>query len=432
VSVSGVGAAVEVVPSGPVVARLRAPASKSVTNRLLVLAALADGVSVLEHPLDSDDSQAMRRVVRGLGIEVEEQPGGWRVTGGIARLRAPGAPLDAGLSGTTMRFGSALAALAPGPATVTGLPPLLRRPVGPLVRALDDLGAGARDRDGLPPVTLDGGGLDGGAVTVDATRSSQFASAVLLVAPHARRDVHLRVAGETALAYVALTADLLREWGADITADGDAAWRVRAGTGYRPRRVAVEYDASAAAHLLALAVATGGAVTVVNARMGSGQPDADLPGVLARMGATTAREGDALTVTGPDLPAPVDVDLRAMPDMVTTVAALAALAPGTSRITGVAVARTHETDRLAALAAELGKLGVEVAEQPDGLVVRGGSARGPARLSTHDDHRLAMAFAAVAARVPGVVVEDPGCVAKTYPEFWADLRSAGVTWRPVA
>jgi 3-phosphoshikimate 1-carboxyvinyltransferase len=152
------------------------------------------------------------------------------------------------------------------------------------------------------------------------------------------------------------------------------------------------------------------------------------------MGATAARDGDAVTVSGPAAVAPVGggIDLSAMPDQVTTVAALAALADGATRITGVAVTRGHETDRLAALAAELGKLGVGVEELPDGLVVHGGAARGPARLATHDDHRLAMAFAALAARVPGVVIEEPWCVRKTYPAFWADLRAAGVAWRPVS
>ena len=223
----------------------------------------------------------------------------------------------------------------------------------------------------------------------------------------------------------------MRRWGAQVERADEATWRVTAGAHYQPRHDVVEYDASAAAHLYALAVATAGRVTVTNAAPGSGQPDAGLTAVLEAMGAQVRRVGEEVTVVGPDVPAAVDVDLRAMPDMVTTVAALAALAPGISRISGVEVARAHETDRLAALATELGKLGVSVTERPDGLVVQGGGAQGPARLATNDDHRLAMAFAAVAARVPDVTVEEPGCVAKTYPGFWDDLRKVGVTWREV-
>jgi 3-phosphoshikimate 1-carboxyvinyltransferase len=246
-----------------------------------------------------------------------------------------------------------------------------------------------------------------------------------------------------AAAYVDLTAAVMCRFGAGVDPSGPAgrgagaghggaaAWRVAAGRPYRATDLEVEYDASAAAHLLALAAATGGTVTVTNADPATLQPDAALPLLLEAMGASVTRDGARLTVRGPEALGPVDADLAAMPDQVTTVAALAALAAGRSRIRGVAVARGHETDRLAALAAELGKLGVAVTELPDGLVVAGpGPDRlRPARLATWGDHRMAMALAAVAARVPGVVIEDPACVAKTYPGFWADLAAGGLAWR---
>jgi 3-phosphoshikimate 1-carboxyvinyltransferase len=464
-------AALELLPAGPVSLRLAAPASKSVTNRALLCAALADGTSHLTGAQPSDDAEAMAAALAMLGATVDlGAPGSavWTVTGTGGRLVGPGRPLDARLSGTTMRFLAAAATLTPHGATVTGQPPLLRRPIGPLVAALRALGAEVADRDGRPPVTAAGGGLAGGQATVDAAASSQFASAVLLVAPYARRDVLLRVERLGAAAYVDLTAALMSRFGATagvVTGPGGGAgvvmgpaagaperedsrgagegaggvpqppdgtaWRVAAGRPYRAVDLEIEYDASAAAHLFALAAATGGTVTVTNAAAGTLQPDAGLPALLAAMGATVARDGAALTVRGPGALDPVDADLSAMPDQVTTVAALAALAGGVSRIRGVAVARGHETDRLAALAAELGRLGVAVEELPDGLAVRGAGpeALRPARLSTHGDHRMAMALAAVAARVPGVVLEDPGCVAKTYPGFWRDLAAAGVAWR---
>jgi 3-phosphoshikimate 1-carboxyvinyltransferase len=425
-------AAVELLPSGPVVARLAAPASKSVTNRALVCAALAEGTSRLAGALGGDDAEAMAAALGELGAAVRTGPDAWTVHGTGGRPRSPARPLDARLSGTTMRFLAAVATLTPTGATVGGRPPLLRRPVGPLVAALRALGAEVTDRDGRPPVTAAGGGLRGGEARVDASSSSQFASAVLLVAPYARRPVRLHADGLGAAAYVALTAALMRDFGAAVDRDGPATWRVEAGRPYRPCDLEVEYDASAAAHLFAVAAATGGSLTVTNARQGTLQPDAALPELLAAMGATAARDGPALTVTGPAALDPVDVDLAAMPDQVTTVAALAALARGASRIRGVAVARGHESDRLAALAGELGKLGVAVEELPDGLVVHGAGPDGlrPARLATHGDHRIAMALAAVAARVPGLLLEDPGCVAKTYPGFWRDLAAAGLRPRP--
>ncbi|HEV8651924.1 MAG TPA: 3-phosphoshikimate 1-carboxyvinyltransferase [Actinomycetes bacterium] len=425
----GVDDAVELLPAGPVRATLAAPASKSVTNRALVCAALADGESMLAGPLASDDSDAMREAVAALGARVADAGGAWRVRGTGGRPRSPDRPLDARLSGTTMRFLAAVATLTPAGATVTGRPGLLARPIGPLTAALRSLGAAVADAGGLPPVTAAGGGLAGGPVTVPTAWSSQFASAVLLVAPFARVPVRLAAEGLAAPGYVELTAEVMRWFGAVVERDGAASWRVEPGR-YQARALEIEYDASAAGHLYALAAATGGEVTVANAVPGSRQPDAALPEVLARMGASVRRQGPSLTVAGPRVLAPVDVDLAAMPDQVTTVAVLAALAPGASRIRGVAVVRGHETDRLAALAAELAKLGVGVEERPDGLVVHGGRARlVPARIATHGDHRLAMAFAAVAARVPGVAIEDPGCVAKTYPGFWHDLAAAGVRWR---
>jgi 3-phosphoshikimate 1-carboxyvinyltransferase len=423
--------------------RLAAPASKSVTNRALLCAALAEGTSRLHGAAPSDDAQAMAAALAELGAGVDlggtgagGRPGAagpavWTVTGTGGRLASPARPLDARLSGTTMRFLAAAAARTPAGATVTGAAPLLRRPVGPLVAALRALGAEVADHGGLPPVTAAGGGLAGGRATVDAGASSQFASAVLLVAPYARRPVVLAAERLGAAAYVELTAAVMRDVGVAIGPAGPAAWRVEAGSPYRAAELAIEYDASAAAHLFALAAATGGQVTVTNATPGTLQPDAALPGLLAAMGATVARDGACLTVRGPATLDPVDVDLHAMPDQVTTVAALAALATGPSRIRGVAVARGHETDRLAALAAELGKLGVPVTELPDGLVVAGAGPDRlrPARLATWGDHRMAMALAAVAARVPGVVLEDPACVAKTYPGFWQDLAAAGLVSR---
>lgn len=413
-----------------------APGSKSVTNRLLVMAALADGESLLRHALDSDDSRAMRGLVTALGATVEDRPEGWRVCGTGGTPRAPAGPVDVLQSGTTMRFGMALAALADGPVALTGHPSLLRRPVGPLGDALTALGARVEDHDGRPPVRLSGGGLRGGHVTVDVSGSSQYASALLLVAPYAEAPVRIEATGEAALSYVELTADAMRAWGADVSREG-AVWSVRNEAHYRARDVVVEYDASAAAHLFTVAAATGGSVTVTNVDPDTLQADAAFPRLLTAFGCGVQVEGDGrlVTVSGPaSLTAPGEWDLGDMPDQLPNAAVLAALADGTTVLRNVAVVRGHETDRIAALAQELRHLHVHVEELPDGLVVRGG-VRPPetdVTLHTHDDHRLAMAFAALAARVPGLLVADPACVRKTYPAFWGDLARLGVAWEEVA
>ncbi|HSJ43699.1 MAG TPA: 3-phosphoshikimate 1-carboxyvinyltransferase [Euzebyales bacterium] len=423
----GSTAALEVVPAGPVGGRVRAPASKSVTNRALVTAALATGVSTLRAPLDSDDSTAMRDCLRALGAVVDLTAEHWRVTGTGGDIASPHAPLDARLSGTTARFVTAVCALGRHGGEVTGHAPLRRRPIRPLVDALRSLGAKADDTDGGLPVRIAGGGLVGGTVEVDVSGSSQFGSAVLLVAPYARADVVCRFRGRTAADYIALTVDLMRSWGAQVD-DRPDGWRVRAGSGYLARSVDVEYDASAAAHLHALAAASGGSVTVTNA-VPTRQPDAGAVEVLAAFGCEVARRSVGVTVTSTGALRPVDVSLAAMPDQVSTFGALAALAPGTSVLRDVGVARMHETDRLEALTTELGRLGVEVEQAPDTLTIHGGGARGPATLRTHDDHRLAMAFAAIGSRVAGVTILDPGCVAKTYPAFWDDARALGCDLR---
>ena len=420
--------AVEVVPNGPVRGVVRAPPSKSVTNRLLVLAALAEGTSALRSPLDSDDSAAMRSCVEALGAATAIEGGAWKVVGTGGAPRSLRAVLDARLSGTTARFVTAMATLGDTGSVITGHAPLRRRPIRPLVDALAALGGRLRDTDGGLPVHVDGGGLDGGAVSVEVSASSQFASALLMVAPYARHDVVCEVVGRSAQDYIELTTSAMAEWGARIARRDDGLWQVAAGSGYVARSVEVEYDASAAAHLFALAVATGGAVTVANTTPDSRQPDARVTEVLQQLGAAVVRDGRAVTVTANGSLHPIDVSLAAMPDQVTTLAVLAALAPGVSVLRDVGVARLHETDRLDALATELAKVGVQVQAAPDILTIHGGTVRGPASLSTYNDHRLAMAFAALGARVADIMVEDPGCVAKTYPQFWEDLASLGGRW----
>jgi 3-phosphoshikimate 1-carboxyvinyltransferase len=418
-------AALTVVPSGALHGSVRAPGSKSLTNRALLAAALAHGTSRIHSPLVSDDASAMLSAVRVLGARVAFSDDVVVISGTGGAVATPSEPVHCRLSGTTMRFALAVAALASGEVTLTGDVPLLRRPIGPLCQALRDLGARVSDADGFPPATA-GGGLAGGTARIDVSGSSQYASAVLLAAPYAAADVTVIADGEAADAYIAMTVDLMHRWGATVDTSGPRRWRVRAGRGYQARDEHVEYDASAAAHLYGLAMATGGSVTVTNVAPTTLQPDAGILEVLTWMGGTVTQDGAHVRVEGPGRLRPVDVDLADMPDQVTTVAALAALADGASHITGVGVTRGHETDRLAALAIELRKVGAAVEEEPDGLRISGPASTAGPVLDTYDDHRLAMAFAAVAARV-GATIRDPGCVAKTYPRFWDDAAGLGMT-----
>ena len=366
--------------------------------------------------------------LRALGARIVNLGTDIEVTGTGGRPLGGGTVLNAGLSGTTFRFLAAVAVLAKGTVVLDAEAQLRSRPMAPLLEALRAAGAEVVTDEGRPPLHITGHGLGGGLIRIDASASSQFATALLLVAPYADDDLVLEVGGLDELGYVRLTVEAMTRWGASVLEQGPARFKVAAGTPYRARRESVEHDASAAAHLFALAVATGGSITVANA-FATGQPDGNIVEVLAKMGArfvrgpsgtTVARQGD---LTG------VDVNLGAMPDQLPTIAALGALAQGDTVIRGVAIARGHESDRIHAVAIELRCLGARVDETADGLVVHGGAVLHGGRIDTHRDHRIAMAFASIAAVVPGVEIADPGCVAKTYPGFFDDIVRLGLEVR---
>ncbi|WP_336250042.1 3-phosphoshikimate 1-carboxyvinyltransferase [Stomatohabitans albus] len=406
---------------GPVSGEVAAPSSKSVTNRALLLAGLASGRSTLHNPLVSDDSAAMVSLIRALGATVhDDDPATWSIDGVAGKPMTPDHHIDCRLSGTTMRFGMAAACLAEGPVTLTGQPPLLRRPLAGLIDALQRLGATvAAQEGGFAPVRV-GGGLAGGHADIDVTASSQFASAVLLAAPMADSNTTITVSGDYAEKYIDLTLSAMRDWGA-YAQEIDGGWVVEAHQMYLGQEMTIEYDASAAAHLLALAVTTGGSLTITNTQP-TLQGDADMADVFEAFGATIERQYPATTITGPTRPvSPGFVDLSEMPDQIATVAAIAAVAEGTTQIRGAQVARGHEVDRIWAVANEFSKLGIPVVEHPDGLDVTGVTQLTPTVVDTHHDHRMAMGLSAIGVRLAGITFVQPDCVQKTYPLFFDTL-----------
>jgi 3-phosphoshikimate 1-carboxyvinyltransferase len=419
-------ARIEIRPRGPLDATVRVPGSKSITNRALLAAGLARGESRLEGALASDDTEAMREALRQLGVPVEERGGHWWVAGQAGRLRAPVQALDARASGTTARFLTAAATLADGPVVIDGTPRMRERPIDDLVDALRALGAEVEilGRGGCPPVRAAGGGLPGGRAEIEAGRSSQFVSAVLLAAPYARRDVELALRGGRLVSrpYVELTLRVMRAFGAEADWAGDDELRVAAGRPYRGRGYAIEADASAAAYPFAAAAIAGGRVRLEGVPRDSAQPDFRLVEVLAAMGCAVERGEDWIAVERGSAPLRgVDVDMNDMPDAALALAVVALFATGPTRIRNVANLRLKETDRLAALECELGRLGGRARSGPDWLEVEPGPLHGAA-IETYDDHRMAMSFALAGLRVPGVVIRDPGCVAKTWPDFFEALE----------
>ncbi len=404
------------------------PGSKSIANRALVCAALADGDSRLRGVPGGDDTVTMVECLRRLGLGVSVEGDDAVVAGSGGTIDASGVTLDAALAGTTSRFVTAVAALATGPVTIDGAPPLRRRPMGPLHRALVELGATVVPGEGAGglPVTVRGP-LHGGEVALPGDVSSQFLTALMLVAP--LLDGGLRVRLTTPLVsvpYVRLTAAVMASFGVDgVTIDGDSI--VVAPGRYRGTELAIEPDASSASYPLAMAAVAGGRVQVRDLHRTSAQGDAVFAELLERMGCAVGDDGGGLTVSH-DRATPlvgVDVDMADVSDLVPSLAAVAVLASAPTTVRGVGFIRAKESDRLGDLAAELSALGAAVTVEPDGLRVEPVGSLHGAELGTHHDHRLAMAFGVVAAAVPGVAVRDPGVVAKSWPGFWT-VREAVV------
>lgn len=394
------------------------PGSKSETNRALVLAALADGPSVLTGALESRDSSLMIGALRKLGVRIEDRGETLSVTP-PERFRGA-ADIDCGLAGTVMRFVPPIALLADGPSSFLGDPHASERPMGPLLDGLRQLGAQVTG-DALPftvtpPVTPHS------TANVDASGSSQFISGLLLVGARLPRGLTLRHTGDRlpSRPHIDMTTNMLREVGVAVAEPDSRTWQVSPGR-IAARDLTIEPDLTNAAVFLAAAAATGGRVTVAGWPARSLQPGALFLDVVESMGATVERGAHRVTVSGDGRLSGIDVDLTTASELTPVVAALGALAEGTTTIRGVAHIRGHETDRIAALVAELRRLGAEAHESADGLTVVGGVAElRPAVLHTYADHRMGHFAALLALRVRGIHVTDLDCVSKTMPHFARD------------
>ncbi|WP_326623833.1 3-phosphoshikimate 1-carboxyvinyltransferase [Streptomyces decoyicus] len=399
---------------GPVRATVSVPGSKSLTNRALLVAALADGPSTVRGPLRSRDSTLMAAALRSLGITIDEAPEGtWRITPGP--LRGPAA-VDCGLAGTVMRFLPALATLAEGPVRFDGDAQAGTRPLATTLNSLRLLGARITG-NGLPFQVHGTGRLLGGDVAVDASKSSQFISGLLLSGARFEQGVVVRHLGTAipSLPHIEMTVDLLRAAGVEVDDATPETWRVAPGT-LASLDMDIEPDLSNAAPFLAAAAVTGGSVTVPGWPQRTTQAGDAIREILAAMGATWHRTADGLTVTSTGHLTGVDLDLHDVGELTPTVAALAALADGPSTLRGVAHLRGHETDRLAALEQEINGLGGAVTQTEDGLFITP-RALHPGHWHCYADHRMATAGALIGLRVPGVRVDDITTTAKTLPAF---------------
>jgi len=408
----------------------RVPGSKSITNRALVLAALAEGESTLEGVLHSDDTRHMRSALSTLGIAIEDLgPTTLLVRGGRGRLRAPQEPLFVGNSGTTVRFLSALACLVPGPVTLVGDEAMARRPIQDLVDGLRQLGMQIDCETGCPPLTVHGGRLPGGALSMRGDRSSQYFSALLMAAVLADGPVTVDISGNlVSRPYIDITRRMIADFGGavDVTPLG---YRVLSRSSYAARGYTIEPDASSASYPFALAAVTGGTITVPGLGLSALQGDYGFLDVLSRVGASVEKRETNTTVTGTGTLRGIAVDMHDISDTVMTLAAIAPVLSGETGISNVANIRIKETDRLLATVQELERLGQVVKHGDDWLSVDPRPVT-PATVHCYADHRMAMSLAVLGAAAGGVSIEDPGCVAKTYPGYWADLAACYTGEKP--
>ena len=402
------------------------PGSKSYSNRALLVAALARGRSEITQALFSDDTRHMHRALEALGARVQADEGAraFSVDGVDGRFPAREATLAIGNAGTAARFLTAAVTLGEGEYVVDGSPAMRKRPIQPLLDGLRALGADAVSREGTgcPPVVVQARGLEGGRARMRGDISSQYFSAVLLAAPYARRDVEIEVEGELVSApYVTMTLSTMAAFGVRAERDGDRWFRVPAGQRYQGRAYAVEPDASGASYFFAAAAVTGGRVVVPRLGSSSAQGDLGLLDVLARMGCEVRVEPDTVAVRGPGRLRAVEADFTRMGDVATTLMAIAPFADGPVTVRGIAQTHFEESDRPVAAATELRRMGLRVDSDWDSVTIHPGTPR-PCDVQTYDDHRIAMSFAVTGLRAPGIRIADPGCVSKTFPEFFDVLR----------
>lgn len=396
--------------------RVMPPGSKSITNRALLVAALAKGTSRLSGALKSDDTRYMAQALRDMGVTIDEPDATSFIVTSDGRLKEPARPLFLGNAGTATRFLTAAAALVDGTVVVDGDEHMRKRPILPLVEALTRLGVAISAPSGCPPVTIVGqGGFEGGLVEVDGGLSSQYVSALLMAGACARNPVDVVLTGQEigARGYVDLTLATMRAFGAEVSELASGGWRI-APTGYTATDYLIEPDASAATYLWAAEVLTGGAIDLGVPATAFTQPDAKAYDLIAAF---------------PNLPA--EIDGSQMQDAVPTLAVLAAFNRTPVRFTGIANLRVKECDRVAALAQGLSRIrpGLGVEEGDDLLVASDPALTGqtlPAEIDTFADHRIAMSFALAGLKIGGVTILDPACVAKTYPDYWRALGSLGV------
>ena len=410
----------------PLDATITVPGSKSYTNRALLVAALAHGASTITGALFSDDTRYMCTALRKLGVKIDadEKQTTFDVHGNGGDIPVSSAELYIGNSGTTSRSLTAYVSLGRGKFVIDGDAPMRHgRPISDLLEALTQIGVSARSQfdNGHLPVIVEANELEGGRTQLDVSKSSQFLTALLLIAPYAKNDVEIEVVGDREMPYIDITLAVMEAFGVQVVSEGYKYFRIGGEQRYQSRIYTVEPDASNASYFFAAAAITGGRVTVQHLSLDSKQGDVQFVRILEQMGCQVTVSGSGITVTGPRQLKGVDADMRAISDTSLTLAAIAPFADSKVTIRNIEHTRWQETDRIHAMVTELRKLGVPVVEHQDGLEISPSPVT-PAAIDTYEDHRMAMAFSLVGLKANGIRINDPDCVSKTFPNYFEVLQ----------
>lgn len=407
------------------------PGSKSITNRIFLIAALSDGVVTIRNALVSDDTQRMTEALIELGIQIEKKDETTFIIHGRNGTFDEGdKEIYLENAGTATRFLTTAMTLRNGTTRITGNKRMQERPIQDLIDGLTQLGVDIKSEkeNQCPPITITSPGkLPGGTITIKGNKSSQYFSSVLISSPYGEDKIFLVVDGElVSKPYIDITINCMKDFGVEVINNNYESFEVSPQR-YKHQNYSIEGDASSASYYFALAALTQSTITVNNVSYTSHQGDIHFVDVLEKMGCKVIKDNQGyITITGPEtLKALPEIDMESMPDVAMTLAIVAACAEGTTKITGLQTLKIKETDRIEALRIELQKIGITVEATNDSLTIHGGKMHG-AEIDTYDDHRMAMCFAILGCKVPGIKIKDPMCVTKTYPHFWEDLKKIGI------
>lgn len=399
---------------------IEVPGSKSYTHRILIAAALSDGVCNIINCLKSEDTLLTLNALKQLGVRIDEYEEKLVVHGTKGILASCNDPIYLANSGTSMRLLSGIAAIGNGVYTLTGTKRMAERPIQDLLDGLNQMGveAFAVNANGCPPIKIKGGKIDGGHIALNCSISSQYLSSLLLMAPYTNKNLEITVTkGPVSKPYIDMTVDIMTKLGVKVTRSEYSSFNISGNQIYKAGNYYVEPDCSQAGYFWAAAAITGAKIKVKGITKKTSQGDVGFADVLKEMGCKVFYENDGISVCGNNKLSAIEVDMSNMPDIVPTLAVVAAFAKGTTIIKNVAHLREKECDRLSSVATELLKMGIEANTTENGLVIKGGKPVGT-EIDTYNDHRIAMSFAVAGLVVPGIKIKDEKCVEKSFPEFW--------------